>query len=73
MVKSTLVDALLKQSDTDLGKLGDKELIMDFNELERERGITIFSKMRRCNMVIQKSILLTLPGTRISAAKWSAF
>src|SRR3989339_761779 len=42
--KSTLVDALLKQSETDLGKLAEGELIMDSNELERERGITIFSK-----------------------------
>ncbi len=42
--KSTLVDALLKQSDTELGKLANDELIMDSNELERERGITIFSK-----------------------------
>ena len=42
--KSTLVDALLKQSDTTLGKLTEGELIMDSNELERERGITIFSK-----------------------------
>lgn len=42
--KSTLVDALLKQSETTLGKLGEGELIMDSNELERERGITIFSK-----------------------------
>ena len=42
--KSTLVDALLKQSETKLGKLVNDELIMDSNELERERGITIFSK-----------------------------
>ncbi len=42
--KSTLVDALLKQSETNLGKLVNDELIMDSNELERERGITIFSK-----------------------------
>lgn len=42
--KSTLVDALLKQSETNLGKLASEELIMDSNELERERGITIFSK-----------------------------
>ncbi|MBI4217213.1 MAG: GTP-binding protein, partial [Parcubacteria group bacterium] len=42
--KSTLVDALLKQSETTLGKLGEGELIMDSNELEQERGITIFSK-----------------------------
>ncbi len=42
--KSTLVDALLKQSETNLGKLAGTDLIMDSNELERERGITIFSK-----------------------------
>lgn len=43
--KTTLVDALLRQSKTHLSKeLVDKELIMDSNELERERGITIFSK-----------------------------
>ena len=42
--KSTLVDNLLKQSDTDLGKVGEQEQIMDSNELEQERGITIFSK-----------------------------
>ncbi|MDO8429178.1 MAG: translational GTPase TypA [Candidatus Daviesbacteria bacterium] len=43
--KTTLVDALLKQSKTELGKdLAGSELIMDSNELEKERGITIFSK-----------------------------
>lgn len=42
--KTTLVDALLKQSDTKLGRLDTSGLIMDSNELERERGITIFSK-----------------------------
>src|SRR3989344_4323229 len=42
--KTTLVDALLRQSDTDIGKTANQEQIMDSNELERERGITIFSK-----------------------------
>src|SRR3990167_7486530 len=42
--KTTLVDALLKQSATQLGKNADSTLIMDSNELEKERGITIFSK-----------------------------
>ncbi len=42
--KTTLVDSLLKQSETDIGKAGQGEQIMDSNELERERGITIFSK-----------------------------
>ena len=42
--KTTLVDALLKQSKTKLHKDSTATLIMDSNELERERGITIFSK-----------------------------
>lgn len=43
--KTTLVDALLKQSQNFKLKSGEvSDLIMDSNELERERGITIFSK-----------------------------
>ncbi|MEK9180716.1 MAG: translational GTPase TypA, partial [Patescibacteria group bacterium] len=43
--KTTLVDALLRQSKTKLGKeLTGTNLIMDSNDLEKERGITIFSK-----------------------------
>lgn len=42
--KTTLVDALLRQSEEFSVKQEVKELIMDSNELERERGITIFSK-----------------------------
>ncbi|MBI4080310.1 MAG: translational GTPase TypA [Candidatus Levybacteria bacterium] len=42
--KTTLVDALLKQSKTKLHKDSTDTLIMDSNELEQERGITIFSK-----------------------------
>jgi GTP-binding protein len=43
--KTTLVDALLRQSKTELDKeVAGSDLIMDSNELERERGITIFSK-----------------------------
>lgn len=42
--KTTLVDALLRQAHTKLAKDVAAELIMDSNDLERERGITIFSK-----------------------------
>src|SRR3989344_1943489 len=43
--KTTLVDALLHQSKTQMKKeVAAQEMIMDSNELERERGITIFSK-----------------------------
>ncbi len=42
--KSTLVDAFLKQSGA-LGKNDeDVDCVMDSNDLERERGITIYSK-----------------------------
>ena len=34
----------MRQSNADIGKVAEGEMIMDFNELERERGITIFSK-----------------------------
>jgi len=42
--KTTLVDSLLKQSETFREKVLEGETIMDSNPLERERGITIFSK-----------------------------
>ncbi|KKQ96103.1 MAG: GTP-binding protein TypA [Candidatus Levybacteria bacterium RIFCSPHIGHO2_02_FULL_39_36] len=42
--KTTLVDALLRQTKTKIDKHITHDLIMDSNELERERGITIFSK-----------------------------
>lgn len=42
--KTTLVDAMLKQSGTFRENQKVKERVMDSNDLERERGITIFSK-----------------------------
>jgi GTP-binding protein len=42
--KTTLVDALLRQSESFRVKSDTVGLIMDSNELEKERGITIFSK-----------------------------
>ena len=42
--KTTLVDAMLKQADTFHEKAKLRERVMDSNELERERGITILSK-----------------------------
>lgn len=42
--KTTLVDALLKQSNTFRDAEAQGTTILDSNELERERGITIFSK-----------------------------
>ncbi len=42
--KTTLVDQLLKQSGTLGERAGDVERVMDSNDLEKERGITILSK-----------------------------
>ena len=42
--KTTLVDELLKQSGTLGERAATPERVMDSNELERERGITILSK-----------------------------
>jgi GTP-binding protein len=61
--KTTLVDALLKQSENFRLKADDvQELIMDSNELERERGITIFSKNASVRYHDYKINLVDTPG-----------
>src|SRR3989338_5256441 len=61
--RSTLVDGLLRQSKTKLGKeLAGAELIMDSNELERERGITIFSKNAAVRWGETKINIIDTPG-----------
>ncbi len=42
--KTTLVDKLLSQSGTLGDRVGDLERVMDSNDLEKERGITILAK-----------------------------
>ena len=42
--KTTLVDAMLSQSGTWRSNEAHAERVMDSNELERERGITILAK-----------------------------
>ncbi len=60
--KTTLVDALLKQSNTKMHKDTASELIMDSNELERERGITIFSKNASVDYKGVKINIIDTPG-----------
>lgn len=61
--KTTLVDALLRQSKSYLSKdLADKECIMDSNEIERERGITIFSKNAAVYYGDTKINIIDTPG-----------
>ena len=60
--KSTLVDAMLKQS----GVFSEREevvsQVMDFNALERERGITIYSKNCSINYKGVKINIVDTPG-----------
>jgi GTP-binding protein len=42
--KTTLVDAMLRQSGVFRANQEVRERVMDSNELERERGITILAK-----------------------------
>jgi len=61
--KTTLVDALLKQSEDFKMKIdAPKDLIMDSNELERERGITIFSKNASIKYRDVKINIVDTPG-----------
>jgi len=60
--KTTLVDALLRQSESVRIKEGDADLIMDSNELEKERGITIFSKNAAVQYKDHKINIIDTPG-----------
>ena len=60
--KTTLVDALLKQSGTFSAHEKVAERVMDSNDLERERGITIFSKNASLNYNGYKINVIDTPG-----------
>src|SRR5260221_1825831 len=61
--KTTLVDAMLRQSHTKIKKeVETAGLIMDNNELERERGITIFSKNASVHYNDTKINIIDTPG-----------
>lgn len=60
--KTTLVDALLKQSNVFRDAEAAGTTIMDSNELERERGITIFSKNAAIEWKGKKINIVDTPG-----------
>jgi GTP-binding protein len=60
--KTTLVDALLRQSGTFRANEQVAERVMDSNELERERGITILAKNTAINYAGGKINIVDTPG-----------
>ncbi len=60
--KTTLVDRIIEACKVDSGKDNDGELVLDFHELERERGITIRSKNIAVNYNDHKINIIDTPG-----------
>jgi GTP-binding protein len=60
--KTTLVDAMLKQSGTFRSNEHVDERVMDSNDLEKERGITIFSKNASFSYKGLKINIVDTPG-----------
>ena len=60
--KTTLVDQLLKQSGTFRANQAVAERVMDSNDIERERGITILSKNTAINYNGTKINIIDTPG-----------
>ena len=60
--KTTLVDALLKQSGSVRPNARMQERAMDSNDLERERGITILAKCTSVDWKGTKINIVDTPG-----------
>mgnify|MGYP002227717345 FL=1 len=60
--KTTLVDEMLKQSDTLDSHVNLQERAMDSNALEKERGITILAKNTAVNYKDYKINIMDTPG-----------
>ena len=60
--KTTLVDAMLKQSNTFRDNQSVEERVMDSNDLERERGITILAKNTSVHYKGVKINVVDTPG-----------
>ena len=59
--KTTLVDALLRQSGAFRDNQAVAERVMDSGDIERERGITILAKNCSCTYKAVSYTHLTLP------------
>lgn len=60
--KTTLVDALLRQTDVFRDNEDIRDCVMDSNDIERERGITIFSKNAAIRYKDVRINLIDTPG-----------
>jgi len=60
--KTTLVDALLRQSGVFRANQEVRERVLDSNELERERGITILAKNTAVHYGATKINIVDTPG-----------
>ena len=60
--KTTLVDTLLQQSGTFAAHAETVERVMDSNDLEKERGITILSKNTGLNWKDYRINIVDTPG-----------
>lgn len=69
--KSTLVDAFLNQSHVFRDNEETVDCVMDSNDLERERGITIYSKNCSVTYKDYKINIVDTPVTRISLPRLS--
>ena len=67
--KTTLVDKLLQQSGTFDARAETQERVMDSNDLEKERGITILAKNTAINGMTTVSTSLIPRGTPTSVVK----
>ena len=70
--KTTLVDAMLRQSGTFRSNEALTERVMDSNDLEKERGITILAKTRPSTTRTRRSTSSTRRATPTSAVRSSA-
>jgi GTP-binding protein len=60
--KTTLVDAMLRQSGVFRTNESAPDRVMDSNDLERERGITIFAKQASVRLGATKINIIDTPG-----------
>lgn len=71
--KTTLVDQLLRQSGTFRSNQQVEERVMDSNDLEKERGITILAKNTAIEYEGYHINIVDTRDTPILVAKWNVY